>query len=184
MKKTSIATSCLFVTLTLVLSLEISAQQNARAEKSKGSASLERSLDQLGQGLKESVAIDFRHGYFRRTYVRLKQRGGCNISFQESLVPSSSSVREAFKPATDLSYAEWRVNLTDLEIAEVKIETPAKGDYRAIRFATIGGKESIKWTGFGVGDAGWVSEGRIDIGEKYAPQVAAALEQAIIACRE
>lgn len=185
MKKTSLTTLCLLVTLTLVLSLDISAQQNARAEKSKGSASLERSLDQLGQGLKQSVAIEFRqwHGA-RKTYVRLKQRDGCNISFQVSQVPSSPYVNEHNQPPPDLSYAEWRVNLSNLDIAEVKIETPAKGDYRVIRFATIEGQETIKWKGFGVGDAGWVSEGRINVGEKDAPQVAAALKQAIIACRE
>lgn len=184
MKKTSIATSCLLVTLTLLLSLDISAQQNERAKKSKGSASLEGSLDQLGQVLKEGVVIEFNQWTGpRKTYVRLKQRGGCNISFQVSRVPSGSYVNKPNQPE-DLGYAEWRVNLSDLEVAEVKIETPVKGDYRVIRFATLGGKESIKWNGFGVADAGWVSEGRIYISGKYVPRVAAALEQAISACRE
>ena len=180
MKKISLTTSCLLVTLTLLLSLDISAQQNDRAKKSKGSASLERSLDQLGQVLKEGVVIEFNQWTgSRKTYVRLKQRGGCNITFQVSvLVPSLASEKER----TGLSYAEWRVNLSDLDIADVKIETPAKGDYRVMRFATIGSKDSIKWNGFW--DAGWVSEGRFDIEEKYAPQVEAALQQAIIACRE
>lgn len=184
MKKTSFITPCLLVTLILVLSLDIPAQQNARGEKSKRSASVERLLDQLGQELRKSVAIDFGQRYLRRTYVRLKQRDGCNISFQVSQVPSSPYVHEPNKPATDLSNAEWRVNLSDLDIAEVRIETPPKGDYRVIHFATIGGKESIKWKGFGVGDVGWVSRGGINIDEKYAPQVGAALEQAISACRE
>ena len=80
--------------------------------------------------------------------------------------------------------AEWKVNLSDLDIAELRIETPAKGDYRVIRFATMGSKESIKWKGFGVGEGGWVLEGRLDIGEKVIPQITAALKQAIIACRE
>jgi hypothetical protein len=76
------------------------------------------------------------------------------------------------------------MNLSDLDIAEVRIETPAKGDYRVMHFATIGGKEPIKWKGFGVGEGGPVSGGRVDIGEKVAPHIAAALKQAIIACKE
>lgn len=166
------------VLLTLVLSLDTSAQ------KSTGSGSLERSLDQLGQELKQSVAIDYRQWTgARMTYVRLKQRDGCNISLQVSQVPSNPHVNRGNQAPADLSYAEWRVNLTDLDVAQVKIETPVK-DYRVIRFATSGGKESIRWKGIGAGDAGLVSRGWLDIGEKHAPQVAAALEQAIIACRK
>ena len=186
MNKAPLTTFCLFATLTLMPPFDISAQQNAKAEKSKASSPVvERALGQLAEGLKESVATEFRQwNGARKTYVRLKQRGGCNISFQVSQVPSSPYVNGQNQPPPDLSHAEWRVNLSDLDIAEVKIEQPTKGDHRAIRFATIGGRESIKWKGFGVGDVGWVSGGRIDVGEKYAPQIAAALEQAIIACRE
>jgi hypothetical protein len=184
MKKRLLITSCLLVTLTLVLCLDVSAQQNPVPEKSKNSVSLEKSLDQLGEGLRDSVAIDVRLSYVRRTYVRLKERGGCEISFQVSQVPGSPYANQGYKPGPDLSSAEWRVNLSDLNVAEVKIETPAKGDYRVVSFATAGGKESIKWKGFGVGDVRWVSGGRIDISEGHAPKVAAALEQAIIACRE
>ncbi len=187
MKKRSLATRhltvTLLVTLTLTLSLSIAAQQGVTPEKSQRSASLETSLGQLERDLKESVALDFRHRFARRTYVRLKQRGGCNISLQVSQVPSSSYVNHPDRPATDLSLAEWRINLTDLDAAEVKVERPANGDYRVIRFATLAGKESIKWNGFGVGDVKWTSGGRLDVGEKQAPQVAAALQQAIVACR-
>jgi hypothetical protein len=183
MKKKTLTALAFVGILMLVLSLDISAQQNASAEKKDGVA-LARSLDQLGQGLKDSVAVELRQWNGpRKTYVRLKQREGCNITFQVSQVPSNSNVNLQNQLPPNLSYAEWRVNLSDLDIAAVKIEKPAKGDYRFIRFATIGGRESIKWRG-GVGDAGWVSWGRIDIEEKYAPQVAAALEQAIAACRE
>jgi hypothetical protein len=184
MKKISVSIPCTFVMLALVLCVSGSAQQSDLKEKTQASASLEMSLDQLKRGLKESVALDFRHGYARRTYVRLKRTDGCNISFQVSQVPGSSKVHEPQQPGSDLSTAEWKVNLSNLDIAEVKIETAVKGDYRVIHFATIGRKESIKWKGFGVGEGGWVSEGRIDIGEKVTPRIAAALQQAIIACRE
>jgi hypothetical protein len=186
MKKTSLTTFYLLVTLTLALCLDISAQQNARAEKAKENASLERSLDQLGQELKQSVAIQSRRfNGPRKTYVRLKQRDGCNISLQVSQVPSNPYFNQRNQLPPDLSVAEWRLKLSDLDVAEVKIEAPAlEGDYRVIRFATTGGKEVIKWKGFGVGDGGWRSGGWIDIGEKYAHPVAAALTQAIIACKE
>jgi hypothetical protein len=189
MKKTALTTLCLLATLNLVLSLNISArqiavQQDARAEKSKGGDSLESSLALLEQGLKNTVANDFRQWDTRKTYVRLKRRGGCNIGLQVSLVPGSRYVNQNNKPGPDLSLAEWRVNLSDMDAAAVRIERAVRGDYSVIRFATMGGKESIKWTGFGVQSAGWKSEGQIHVGEKDAPQVAAALEQAIIACRE
>jgi hypothetical protein len=188
MKRRSIITFCLSVAVALVPNFNIAAQQNAKTEKSTRRASLDSSLGQLGQELKESVAIDFRHGYYRRTFVRLKRRDGCKITFQVSLVPSLSSANEPYIPATGLGYAEWRVNLSDLDVAEVWIEAPGasapKGDDSVIRFATAGGKASIKWNGFGVGDSRWASEGRIDVSEKYAPQVIATLQQAIMACKE
>lgn len=184
MKKIS-TISCLIVTMTVALSFDTAAQQNVRVQKSKGLASLATSLNQLSQELKDSVAIEFRQWYGpRKTYVRLKQRDGCNISFQVSQVPSNGYVNQSNNSVPDLSYGEWRLNLSDLDLAEVKIEIPTNGDYRIIRFATIASKESIKWTGSGVEDAGWVSFGRINIGKKHARQVAAALGQAINACRE
>ena len=189
MKKRAFATLCLLLTLILVLFLNISAQdvlvqQNAGAQKAKGIDSLESSLVQLELRLKESVAVDFQQSSARRTYVRLKRRSGCNISLHVSHVPGSPYVHEPGKPGPDLSSAEWRMNLADLDSGEIKIERPAKGDYSVIRFATLGGKASIKWKGFGVHDAAWKSHGQIHVGEKDAPLVAAALEQAILACRE
>jgi hypothetical protein len=188
MKKRAFTTLCGLVTLTLLLSLhtsaqDISVQQNSREKKPKNVDALESSLAQLEQGLKASVAVDFRQRYARRTYVRLKRRDGCNISFQISYIPGSPYVNQTHKASPDLSYAEWKMNLSDLDIAEVKIERPAKGEYRVIRFATMGGKESLKWEG-GVQDVGWLSRGEIHVGEKEASQIAAALEQAIRACRE
>ena len=184
MKKRSVTMPCILGLLILVLGVNGSAQQGGLKEKMPASASLELAFDQLKRELKESVALDFRHGYARRTYVRLKRRDGCNITFPVSQAPGNSTVHNPQRPVSDLSMAEWKVNLSDLDIAELRIETPAKGDYRVIRFATMGSKESIKWKGFGVGEGGWVLEGRLDIGEKVIPQITAALKQAIIACRE
>lgn len=174
----------LLVPLSLALTLDISAQQNAGAGKSTMSPNLESLLDQLGRELKESVVIEPRRwGGVRRTYVRLKHRGGCNITFQVSIVPSSPNANQPNRTPPDLSTAEWRVNLSDLDIAQLTIETPAIGDFRVMRFATIGGKESIEWKGFAPGDVGRMSGGWIYIG-RSGLQAAAALEQAIIACRE
>ena len=70
------------------------------------------------------------------------------------------------------------MNLADVE--KVSIVLPYQG-ITGHSLDTIGGKESIKWAGLAAGD-GPSSVGRIDVAEKHAAQVAAALEQAIIAC--
>jgi hypothetical protein len=187
-KRTFTALWCL-ITLTFLLSSntsaqDISVQQNSRAKTLNNVDSLESSLARLEQGLKGSVAVDFRQRYARRTYVRLKRRGGCNISFQISLIPGSPYVNQTHRASPELSSAEWRMNLSDLDSAEVKIEKPEKGDYRVIRFATMGGKASLKWEGFGVQDVGWPSRGEIHVSEKESSHIAAALEQAIRACQK
>ena len=82
MKKRSVTMPCILGLLILVLGVNGSAQQGGLKEKMPASASLELAFDQLKRELKESVALDFRHGYARRTYVRLKRRDGCNITFQ------------------------------------------------------------------------------------------------------
>lgn len=174
----------ILVTLTLGLYLNGAAQQGERTKKPQAAVSVEMPLDQLEQRLKESVALDFRQRYTRRTYVRLKRKGGCDVSFQVSQVPGSPYFHDPQKPGPDLSTAEWSVNLSDLDPAGVEIGRPTKGDYRVIRFAALGGREAIKWRGLYVGDIGRMSEGRIDVAEKVAPQIEAALRQAIIACRE
>jgi hypothetical protein len=184
MTKRSLTKPCVLVTLTLVLCLNGAAQKGNRTEKARAGASVEMSLDRLEQELKESVTLDFRMRYPRRTYVRLKRRGGCDITFQVSQVPGSAYVNESSQPGASLSSAEWRVSLSDLDADGVEMDRPEKGDYRVMRFATLGGREAIKLKGFGTGDVRWVREGRIDISEKAAPQVATALRQAIGACRE
>ena len=89
MKKISLITLCLLATLSLGFALNISAQENARTEKAKGNTPLATSLDQLGQELKQSTAIRLNQWTgSRKTYVRLKHSGGCDISFQVSHVPS------------------------------------------------------------------------------------------------
>lgn len=180
MKNKSLTILGLLVTLTLVLTLNVSAQQNAQVRQQKSSASLERSLAQLGQGLKQSVVSDLNQWTGpKKTYVRLKQRGGCAISFQVSEVPSV--IYATSRQAVDLSVWELKVNLGELENSEIVL--PLQGDYKVILFSTIGGKESIRRTGVGVDVGRWSSVERIKIEEKYASQVAAALQQAIIACR-
>ncbi|HUS10238.1 MAG TPA: hypothetical protein VMZ30_07210 [Pyrinomonadaceae bacterium] len=184
MKKTSLTLPFILVTLTLGLYLDGAAQQGERTKKPPATISSEMPLEQLEQRLKESVALDFRQWYVRRTYVRLKRKGGCDISFQVSQVPGNPYFHDPQKPGPDLSTAEWSVNLSDLDPVGVEIGRPTKGDYRVIRFAALGGREAIKWRGPGAGEVGRRSEGRFDVGEKVAPQIAAALTQAIIACRE
>ena len=178
------STSSLIITMILALSVNAVAQQSV-VEQSKNPSSLTTSLKQLSEGLKESVAIRSRREYGpQKTYVRLKQRDGCNISFQVSLVPSNAHVHQGNEVPPPLSHAEWRLNLADLDLSQLKIDMPPNADFRIIHFATIASKESIEWTGFGVGDAKRVSLGEIDVDEKHASQVAAALGGAIKACRE
>ncbi len=184
MKKFSVRISCALAALALAFSADGSAGQTGRQAGVQGSASLEASLDQLEQALKRGAAIDFRMRFPRTTYTRLKRAGGCDISLRESQVPSGPHARDIGRPISDLSSAEWRVNLSGLDPAAVRVEKPSKGDYRIIHFAAAAGKEAIKWGGYGPGDASRVTQGRIYVGEEAAPTVAAALEKAITACRE
>jgi hypothetical protein len=184
MKKCSVRISCALAALALAFSTYGPARQAGGQEGVKAGASLEAALDQLEQGLKRGVAIDFRMRYPRRTYTRLRRAGGCDIGFRESQVPGGALTSDPGRPVEDLSSAEWRVNLSELDPAGVKVEKPAKGEYRVIRFAAAGGKEAIRRQGFGPGDGGWVTEGRIYVGGDVASEVAAALEKAITACRE
>lgn len=184
MKKFSLRISCALAALALAFSANGSAGQTGRREGVKAGASLETSLDQLEQALKSGAAIDFRMRYPRTTYTRLKRAGGCDISLRESQVPSGPHARATGSPITDLGSAEWRVNLSGLDPAAVRVEKPSKGDYRIIHFAAAAGKDAIKWGGYAPGDASRVTQGRIYVGEEAAPAVAAALEKAIAACRE
>ena len=184
MKKCSVRVSCALAALALTFSTYGSARQTGGREGVRAGAPLEAALDRLEQALKRGVALDFRMRYPRRTYTRLKRAGGCDIGLRESQVPGGASARDFGRPVAELSSAEWRMNLSDLDPAGVKVEKPAKGDYRVIRFAAAGGKETIKRQGFGPGDGGWVTEGLIYVGGDVAPEVAAALEKAITACRE
>lgn len=184
MKKYSIRISCALAALALVFSASGSAQQTGRKEGVRAGGSLESSLDQLEEALKRSVALDFRMRYPRRTYTRLRRASGCDIGFRESQVPSGPRARAVGTPIVDLSAAELKVDLSGLDPAGVEVETPAKGDYRIIHFAAAEGRKAIKWTGYGPGDSGWLTEARIYVGEDVAPAVAAALEKAINACRE
>ena len=84
MKKSSLVMPCVLVALTLGLCLKGTARQGERTEKAQAGAFPEASLDELERRLKESVALDFRNRYARRTYVRLKRKGGCNAVFQVS----------------------------------------------------------------------------------------------------
>jgi hypothetical protein len=184
MKKCSVRISCAVAALALAFSSYGAARQAGGQKGVKAGASLETALDQLEQGLKRSVAIDFRMRYPRRTYTRLKRAGGCDIDLRESQVPGGPHARDVGNPIADLSSAEWRVNLSELDPAGVKVEKPAKGDYRVIRFAAAEGKKAIKWSGYGPGAGGWTAEGRIYVGGDVAPEVATAFEKAITACRE
>ena len=184
MNKCSSRISCALVALTLAFFTYGSARPAGGQEGVKAGASLEAALDQLEQALKKSVAIDVRMRYPRRTYTRLKRAGGCDIVFRESQVPGGSIASDPGRPVADLSSAEWRVNLSSLDPAGVKVDKTSKGEYRVIRFAAAGGKETIRRQGFGPGDGGWLSEGRIYVGGEVASEVAAALEKAITACHE
>ena len=184
MKKCSVRISCALAALALAFSTYGSARQASGQEGVKAGASLEAALDQLEQGLKRSVALDFRMRYPRRTYTRLKRAGGCDIGFRETQVPGGVNARDSGRPVADLSSAELRVNLSGLDPAGVRVEEHAKGDYRVIRFAAAGGQKAIKRQGFGSGDGGWLTVGRIYVGGDVASEVAAALEKAINACRE
>jgi hypothetical protein len=70
-----------------------------------------------------------------------------------------------------------------LDIAQLTMGTPATGNFQIMRFATIGGKESIKWQGYAPGDVAWVSKGWVYIGGSGS-EVVAAFEQAIKACTQ
>lgn len=183
MKKRSVRISCALAALALAFSTSGFARQTGGREGVRAGASLEASLDQLEQALKKSVALDFRMRYPRRTYTRLKREGGCNISLRESQVPGGAHARDVGNPVADLSSAEWRVDLSGLDPAGVRVEKPAKGDYRVIHFAAAAGKEGIKREGYWPGDAGRIAEGRIYVGEDVASAVATALEKAVTACR-
>lgn len=184
MKKCSVRISCALAALALAVATYGPALQAAGQEGVKAGASLEAALDQLEQALKRGVALDFRMRYPRRTYTRLKREGGCDIALRESQVPGGVNTSGSGVPVADLSSAEWRVNLSGLDPAGFKVEKPAKGDYRVIRFAAAGGKEAIKRQGFAPGDGGRVTEGRIYVGGDVASEVAAALEKAVNACRK
>ena len=115
MKKISLKMACVIAILTLLLSASGSAQQTGRARNVQTSPALEMSLNQLEQGLKKSVALDFRQQYAMRTYTRLKRMGGCQISFQISTFPGISSFREPNRPTPNFSTDQWIVDLTDLD---------------------------------------------------------------------
>ncbi|HLM57404.1 MAG TPA: hypothetical protein VK422_14920 [Pyrinomonadaceae bacterium] len=184
MKKFSVRIPCALAALALVFSASGFARQTGGGKGVRAGASLEASLDQLEQALKRGAAIDFRMRYPRTTYTRLKRAGGCDISLRESQVPGGAHARDVGNPVTDLSSAEWRVNLSGLDPAGVRVEKPSKGDYRIIHFAAAAGREAIRREGYWPGDAGRIAEGRIYVGEGAASAVATALEKAISACRE
>ncbi len=186
MKKRAPAVAYILVALMLASPAAVPAQKNGRAEGAPADASLEASLDRLERELRGSVAVDFRQRYARRTYVRLKRRGGCDVSFRVSDDPPGRGLSESATPAYahPHPYAELRVSLSDLDPYGVRVERSAKGDYAVISFATLGGKESIRWEDFERQKAGWLSGGRIEVGGKDAPRVAEALGQAIASCRE
>ena len=184
MKKYSVRISCALAALALAFSTSGFARQTGGREGVRAGASLEASLDQLEQALKRGAAVDFRMRYPRTTYTRLKRAGGCDISLRESQVPSGPNARDIGSPISDLGSAEWRMNLSGLDPAGVRIEKPSKGDYRIIHFAAAAGKEAIKREGYGPGDASRVTQGRIYVGEDVASAVATSLEKAIAACRE
>jgi hypothetical protein len=184
MKKRSLTAACLLVTLTLALCLNGAAQKGVRTEKAQAGDSLEMSLDSLEQALKESAALDFRQRYPRTTYTRLKRRGGCDISFQVSLVPGTASGHEPSRSGSELSYSELRMSLSDLDAAGVEVYRPETGDYSIIRFATLGGKEAIKSKDLAPGDVRQSRIGRLYVGENVAPRIVTALQQAITACKK
>lgn len=184
MKRFSLAMSCVVVGLALASSAGASAGLAGRQENAGAGSRLEASLDELEGALKGSVALDFRQRYARRTYTRLKREGGCRVSFAVSRVPGGAIVSDPDRPAGDLSYEVWKVNLSGLDRGGVAVETPSKGDYRLVRFAALAGEEAIKLEGRAVGESGWAAEGRLYVGEKDAAAVAAALEGAISACSE
>lgn len=169
----------------LALSLYVSAQQDGQRETGKGNASLEAALGQLGRALKASVVFDSGMRYGRRT-VSLKRAGArCDISFQAMKYPRSY-VNESREQSSlpDFSYSEWKIKLSDLDPDKVAVENSAIGDQRVVRFATLAGKETIRLEGSTEQRVKTLSKGSIDVSTKMAAQVAAALEQAIIACRE
>lgn len=182
MKKLSLGMCCVVVALALASLAGASAAGTGRQENGRAGSQLEASLDELEQALKKSAALDFRQRYARRTYTRLKRAGGCEVGFVVSYVPGGAIASQPGQPAADLSRDEWRVNLSGLDRGGVTVEKPAEGDYRIVRFAALGGGEAIRRVGQAVTDGGPAPEGRLYVGEKEAPAVAAALERAIGAC--
>jgi hypothetical protein len=84
----------------------------------------------------------------------------------------------------DFSSEQLTVNLSGLDRNGVGVEKPVKGDDRIIHVTALGGQQAIKWESSRLGDSGWLAEGRIYVGGGDAAAIAAALEQAIIACQE
>ena len=179
--KRSLTAGYLVVALAFLLSPPAIAQQG-RADQKSASA-LSSILAELNERFKEGgVLQQSEFTGLRRSLVRFKQREGCEVTIQVSQVPSRASAQNN-RAATELTVEEWRVNLSDLDADQVKIEKMPRADYRAIRFTTRDNKELIEWRGIPPGDRpSKLSTERLVIAQEQSSSAAALLIQAIQMC--